>query len=77
MNRLIGYTVVLLSAIATLAALFVFGELLLIIVIFCPLKNCIPQFLVLLTISFAVFYILFRLMQLGVKIAAKPNRRNQ
>ncbi len=75
MNRLIGYTLVLLSAIATLAALFVFGELLIIIVIFCPLKNCIPQFLILLVVSFAIFSVLFWLMRLGIKTASKPRHR--
>jgi|GEM_PF-4512688 len=73
MNGLVGYTLVLLSAIATLAALFAFGELLLIILIFCPLKNCIPQFLILLIVGFAVFYILFWLMRFGIKVANKSS----
>jgi hypothetical protein len=76
MHGLIGYTLVFLSAIAIVVSLFLLGEYLLVILIFCPFENCIPKFLIFLILGLGVIAILFWLMRLGIKIAAKPHRRN-
>lgn len=44
MNRFLGYFLILLGILGVGVTLVVLAYLLLIIVIWCPLKNCLPQF---------------------------------